>query len=376
MRVLFVGHTYMVGVNRRKLRELASFDDVKLSLVVPQEWPHYLKRNVVDPEENSQYALYPTRTIFHGRESLYFYFPDITMHIHKIKPDIIHVEQGANALSYTQAILSKKIFAPRAKCLFFTWVNLPYTLRSHRALVEKFNFSNSDYAIAGNQDAKNILRQRGFDKPIKVLPQLGVDVELYRKQDVTDLRDELGLDAFTIGYVGRFAEEKGLLTLIEAASTISEDYHLLLVGRGGLKPRMVKLATERGVNDRMHFIDTVPHHKVPLYMNCMDVMVLPSLTTPTWKEQFGHVLIEAMACKTPVIGSNSAEIPNVIGNAGLIFKEGDADDLAEKLQMVIENEGLRNELSQKGRRRVLEKYTHRMIAEETYKVYQELLEEY
>jgi len=87
MRVLFVSHTYVVGVNRQKLRELARFDDVELSLVVPQEWPHYLMRHIVHLEENAPYTLYPTKTIFHGNEGLYFYFPDITMHIHKIKPD-------------------------------------------------------------------------------------------------------------------------------------------------------------------------------------------------------------------------------------------------------------------------------------------------
>ena len=58
-----------------------------------------------------------------------------------------------------------------------------------------------------------------------------------------------------------------------------------------------------------------------------EVITLPSLSTSYWLEQFGHVLIEAMSCKTPVIGSSSAEIPKVIGDAGFVFKEGDADDL-------------------------------------------------
>lgn len=378
MRVLFVGHTYIVSVNRQKLREIAKLDGVELFAVVPLEWPHYLRKYMAELDESELYAIYPTKTVFHGNETRYFYFPNITMYMHKVKPNIIHVEQGAGALVYTQAILMKKIFAPRAKCLFFTWRNRPYKIkRPWWWLVEKFNLANSDYAIVGNQDAKDILRQRGFKKPIRVLPQLGIDPDVYKKFHFTKLRKELGLNGFTIGFVGRFVRAKGILTLVKAASRIKKNYSILLVGQGELKPEIIKLATELGIIDRVRFVDAVPHDEVPLYLNCMDVLLLPSLTTPTYapsfKEQFGHVLIEAMACEVPVIGSSSAEIPSVIGDAGFIFREGDAEDLFHKLQLIMQNKALRQSLAKKGRERVLSKFTHKIIAEETYKVYQELL---
>ncbi|MCB0162684.1 MAG: glycosyltransferase family 4 protein [Anaerolineae bacterium] len=363
----------MIDVNRQKIRELAGFDDIDLLLLVPKKWPQYLGQITLNPEHSQLFEMQGLPTMFQGRESAYLYTPSIIASIHRHKPDIIHVEQGPYALSYSQAILSKKIFAPQAKCVFFTWWNLPYNLKLHWQIIEKFNLANSDYAITGNQDAKLILQQRGFDKPITVLPQLGVDTELYRRQDVTTLKAKLGLDAFTIGYVGRFVRQKGILTLIQAVSNIKKPCHILLVGRGELKSEVQSLATELGISDRLHFVDTVPHDQIPLYLNCMDVMVLPSLTTPTWMEQFGHVLIEAMACEVPVIGSDSAEIPHVIGDAGLIFREGDVQDLVEKLCRVMADEQLRHEMVCRGRQRVLEKYTHKMIAKATYDIYQELL---
>ena len=133
------------------------------------------------------------------------------------------------------------------------------------------------------------------------------------------------------------------------------------------------MASNYGILDRIVFIDIIPPEEVPLYLNCMDVMALPSITTKQWKEQFGHVLIEAMSCEVPVIGSSSAEIPNVIGDAGLIFREGDSDDLCEKITMIMNNGKFKAELAMRGRERVLQKYTNEKIAEETYKVYEELL---
>ena len=80
-----------------------------------------------------------------------------------------------------------------------------------------------------------------------------------------------------------------------------------------------------------------------------------------------------MACEVPVIGSNSGEIPNVVGDSGFVFKEKDANDLAEKLSVLISDKRLRKFLAKKGRKRVLNNYTWERIADETYKIYQELL---
>ena len=368
MRVLFVGHTYRVKVNREKLKELAKYKDVELSVITPKKWHHFL-RDITLEKGNENYDLIPLKTLFQGNEPIYFYLHP-TLHLNKIKLDIIQVEQGAGALVYLQAIIMKKLFAPKAKMLFFTWWNLPYK----PSLIEKINLKYTDCAIVGNEDAKNILVDHGFKNPIKILPQLGVDPKLYKKSDSTELKEKIELHSFVIGYVGRIIEQKGIITLIEAVARIEKDYQLLLVGRGELKDKIVDLATKKGIMGKIHFVDPVPHNKVPDYLNCMDVMVLPSLTTKSWKEQFGHVLIEAMSCEVPVIGSSSAEIPNVIGDAGLIFKEGNSNDLCEKLILLMSDEKLRETLAKKGRERVLQKYTHKKIAEETYKIYQELLE--
>ncbi|MCA9977007.1 MAG: glycosyltransferase family 4 protein, partial [Anaerolineales bacterium] len=92
-----------------------------------------------------------------------------------------------------------------------------------------------------------------------------------------------------------------------------------------------------------------------------------------WKEQFGRVLVEAMACETAVIGSTSGEIPHVIGDAGLIFPEEDVDSLHQHLLTLMQSEIQRRELGQKGRQRVLAHYTQAQIAAQTVAVYQDIL---
>jgi glycosyltransferase involved in cell wall biosynthesis len=98
-------------------------------------------------------------------------------------------------------------------------------------------------------------------------------------------------------------------------------------------------------------------------------LVLPSRSRPNWKEQFGRVLIEAMSCAVPVIGSTSGELPNVIGAAGLTFPEEDVTALAAHLHGLWQDPARRAELGALGRERVLAHYTQRKIAQQTVDVW-------
>jgi glycosyltransferase involved in cell wall biosynthesis len=112
---------------------------------------------------------------------------------------------------------------------------------------------------------------------------------------------------------------------------------------------------------------------VPDRLRALDALALPSLTRPNWKEQFGRILIEAMACGVPVIGSDSGEIPHVIGDAGLIFPEGDVEALRSCLVRLMAEVPLQRELAERGRARVLAHYTQARVAEATRAVYRQML---
>ncbi|HEX4714136.1 MAG TPA: glycosyltransferase, partial [Ktedonobacteraceae bacterium] len=123
----------------------------------------------------------------------------------------------------------------------------------------------------------------------------------------------------------------------------------------------------------VHIRPSVPTYEVPRVFEAFDVHVLPSRTFPNWKEQFGRTLAEAMACETPVIGSDSGEIPHVIGDAGLVFPEGNAQELAARVRQLLDDPDFYARLAARGRQRVLENYTQERIAQQTFAVYQEML---
>lgn len=378
IRVLFIGHTYLLRVNQQKLIELSRYRDLELHLLTPRRWHGDLfdiDVERIESTDETPIIHHVLNTWLHHRESWYIYSPACLQLIKRLQPDIIHCEQGAFALSYAQVILGKRLFAPHAKVLFFTWVNLPYHFTGLKAAVEQFNLRHSDCAVAGNQAAKQILLDHGFRRPIHIMPQLGVDLTLYRREDAGALRRRLGLTAsFIVGFLGRIDHQKGVLVLVRALAQLRDrSWQALLVGNGKAEDDVRRVAGELGILDRFMFAGAVRNDEVPRYFNCVDVSVLPSLTTPRWMEQFGHTIIEAMACEVPVIGSDSGEIPHVIGEAGLVAREGDVQDLTEKLRQVMEDTHLRQDLIAKGKRRVTEQFTHAMIAQRTYQVYLELM---
>ena len=362
MRLLYAGHTYLVDENQKKLAAIARRDGIELAVVVPHMWREPLLTTIyphVDPE--TSYRVLPTRVTFSGNEMRYFYL-SVDLYMRRFRPDVIVVENGVGSLVYTQFLLYKLVFAPYAKCVFFTWWNLPYRPRQPFRAIEQFNLRNSHGAIAGNCDAHTILRSKGFSSPIMVLPQLGVDAGFFRPGDGSELRRKLGLGELVIGYAGRLVPEKGLRVLMRALNGFSGDFDLLLVGNGPLESELRTWGATLPVGQSLHLHSSVPHAQICGFMNSMDIFVLPSLTTSYWKEQFGHVLIEAMACGVPVIGSDSAEIPNVIGDAGRVVPECDPVGLRLALMELADNSEERQKLGLHGRARVLKHYTHEHIS--------------
>ncbi len=290
-----------------------------------------------------------------------------------------------------------------ARSLFFTWQNLYRRYLPPFSWIERYCFGIADRAIAGNAEAVQVLRRKDFAKPIDVIPQFGVDPEIFRPSAVSDQpsarsyqssvishqsssqNSELRIqnppehseprtqNSFRVGFVGRLVEQKGVLDLLEAAARLKRDYAVVLVGAGPLQPAIETRATELGMRDRVEMLGGVPSDRMPEILNTLDVLVLPSRTRPNWKEQFGRALVEAMACEVPVVGSDSGEIPNVIGDVGLIFPEGNVDALATHLEALRGSPELRSTLGARGRARVLERFTQTRIAEQTYRVYREML---
>ena len=388
MKIIVASHTYIVDLNREKLRALANLEpDIEVTVIVPRRWrPGGVQNKIIETEylDEGSFKVVPVSNFSENNQGLLTFGLDLIPVLRKFKPDIIQVEQGSKALTYVQFITLNKLLGLKAKNLFFTWWNLPYELKFPVSLLEAYNLKNSDGIVAGNKDGEKILRQRGYEGPIKVLPQLGVDETLFKPEPQPELQKKLGIsnDDFVVGFVGRFVDEKGILTLNQALGGLSDrPWKWLLLGRGELEPVLLERAAELGIKDRLILVESVPHDEVHKYINLMSCLVLPSettykfktLTAVGWKEQFGHVLIEAMACGVPVIGSDSGEIPNVIGDAGLVFPEGNVVELRKCLLELMKNPDLAKTLGEKGGERAMSVYTNKALAKQLLDFYQELL---
>ena len=387
MKILVASHTYIVDLNCEKLRILAQLEPgIEVTVIVPRRWrPGGVQNQIIETKQwqDQSFRVIPISNFSQNHQGLLTFSGEIISLLKDFKPQIIQVEQGSRALAYAQIITLNKVLGLKAKNVFFTWWNLPYELKFPISLLESYNISNSNGIIAGNQDGADILRQRGYSGSIKVMPQLGVDEILFKSQPQPKLTEKMGIKSndFVVGFVGRFVEEKGLLTLLKALSGLQEyPWKWLLLGRGELQQVLIERATEESIQDRLIFVESVPHEDVVKYINLMSTLVLPSettynfktLTAAGWKEQFGHVLIEAMACKVPVIGSNSGEIPNVIGDAGLVFPEGDVLALQNCLRSLMQ-QPLRSKLGDLGYERVMKHYTNKALARQQLDFYQQLL---
>ena len=273
-----------------------------------------------------------------------------------------------------------------AEPLFFTWQNLLRRYPPPFNWFERIVYRACAVAIAGNAEAREVLVRKGYRGEIVVAPQFGVDPTIFQPQTEPEEEErtqrggkEVALSRpshlppyssqFHIGYAGGLLPEKGLDLLLRACAGLEGDWRLTLVGSGEELEALRKLASEAGIADRVSLGVRLPSAEMPDFYRSLDLLVLPSRTRPNWKEQFGRVLIEAMACGVPVLGSDSGEIPHVIGGAGVVFPEGDVEALRAQLQRLMQDRAVRQDLATAGRQRVLAHYTMAEIARRTVAAY-------
>lgn len=357
-----LSHACYVAAYRRKLEEMAATGRVDLTLIVPPHWQAGGRKAIFESGNSQGYEIVHDNPVLNGHHHLHFY-RHLGGHLRRLKPDVFHIdEEPYDLVTFCALRQARKV---GAKSLFFTWQNLYRSYPPPFGYFEKYALSHCDGAIAGSQEAAAILRRKGYQGPLFEIPQFGVDLE--------SVQPKMPGPTFRIGYVGRLVKEKGILILLKAVAGLEGNWEFHLLGDGRLRQQIVETARLASLSDRVRLVGGVPSAEVPSFLRQLDVLVLPSLSTFRWKEQFGRVLTEAMACGLPVVGSDSGEIPHVIGEAGLLFHEGDVEGLRSQLRRLMGDPGLRVRLGKLGRERVEAHYTHRRIAEKTLEAYDKIV---
>lgn len=365
MRVLMLSKACVVGAYQRKLEEIARFEDVELCVLVPPGWRDAARGELqLERAHVEGYDLRVTPVRFNG--SFHFhYYPQFGREVQRFQPDIVHIDEEPYNLATWHALSAAR--RAGAKTLFFSWQNIKRDYPLPFRWGERWVLRHADYALMGTRSAAEVWRAKGYTGPLAVVPQFGVDPGIFKPPD----RARNG-GTFTVGFVGRLVEEKGGADLLDALAQIDGLWRLDIIGDGPQKSALHTQSKRLRIADRVSF-GVLPSTRMPGYYQGLDALVVPSLTRPNWKEQFGRVIVEALACGVPVIGSTSGAIPDVIGGAGLVFPEGDSRALANELRKLMQSADLRRELSELGRRRVLDHYTQAQVAAQTVAVYRKMI---
>jgi glycosyltransferase involved in cell wall biosynthesis len=366
-RVLLLSKALVVGIYQRKLEEMACLG-VDLLALTPPSWKDERGETRLERAYTSGYRLETLPIALNGNFHLHWY-PGLAARIRQFQPHIIHIDEEPYNLATWQAMRTARQIG--AKTVIFTWQNIRRDYPPPFSWGEGWALAAVDHLLAGTQSAAHVWRAKGYAGPLTVIPQFGVDPDLFAPAMAVGAGP--GVRAFTIGYVGRLVEEKGIHLLIEAAARLEGDWRLRLVGSGPYWSVLEALAKRLGVLERIDRVAWIDSAAMPAQYHRLDVLAIPSLTRLNWKEQFGRVITEAMSSGVPVIGSDSGAIPDVMGQAGLIVPEGDVDSLVAALRRLRDDPAARAKLGAAGRARVLAHFTHAQVAAATVAVYGQVL---
>jgi glycosyltransferase involved in cell wall biosynthesis len=370
-RLLTIGHSYVVSLNRRLADEMArqGKDRWTVTVAAPSAYQGDLGPISLAPGEGESCELLAFPAHLSRFPHLMFYGG-----LRKLLSgpwDLIHCWEEP----YVTACAQIAALAPRrAPLVFATFQNLPKHYPPPFGWMERRVLRRADGWIAfGRTVHETQLARRGYSAiPSRVIPP-GVDTRVFTPDASARarIRAERGWhdDVPVIGFLGRFVAAKGLSVLTAALRSLAEPWRALFVGGGD---RMELDALAASYPGQVSIATGVTHDDVPRYLNAMDVLCAPSQTTSRWREQFGRMLIEAMACGVPVMASRSGEMPHVVGDAGILLPEADAGAWAAALGRLLADKEARRDLADRGLRRARLEFAWPVVARRHLDFFDEL----
>lgn len=314
---------------------MASHLGHEIDLVIPASWNSNLHGSLsYQPDSRTDGHLnhiFPTRTVFKGKGNLFFFHPtDILQILNHQKYDAIFIIQETWTMATTMIELLRPYSLNKSTKLFIgVDQNLKKKIHFLSRYIERFNVRNTQALLCVNKEIVDVLRWKGINTDCYWRPWS------YDEDSYPELASPPKSEPIRLGYLGRLTREKGLESLLVAQKILlNQDIKTELVIAGG-GPLEEHFKNKEGIT----FLGMFPHDQAQKFYEKIDFFILPSLTTSTWKEQFGRVIIESVAAGKLVIGSSSGAIPEVLGRLGIdyIFNEGNSTDMARVISLAIQN---------------------------------------
>lgn len=375
-KILSIGHSYVVALNRRLVQEMAKIgqDNWAFTVVTPTFMQGDLRSLAIEPDPGEHYHLYPLPV--YGSRLIHIMTYDWQLRqILQQDWDLVHVWEEPFILVGGQIAWLTPAATP---LVFFTAQNNFKQYPPPFAWIERYVMHRAAGWIGCGQTGIAALTQHPHyaARPWRQIPH-GVDTDSFYPNPAAgeQIRQMLNWSPAgppVIGYLGRLVPEKGLSLLMRVLEQVKVPWRALFVGTGPMEAELSTWAAAYG--DRIRICTTVRHSEVPAYLNAMDLLCAPSQTTPTWREQFGRMLVEAFACRVPVVGSDSGEIPYVLHDAGWIVAEQDEAAWVEAISILLTHPDKRHDLATRGWERAQTNYAWSVVAQQHLNFFQEILE--
>ena len=372
-RLVTIGHSYVVAENRRLAHEMAvaGAGRWRVTAIAPSAFRGDLRRIALEPLATEACTVTPLRVML-DRSPHFMFYRGLRDAVGASNPDVVHCWEEPFVLAGAQVARS----APAsARVVYATFQNISKTYPWPLSAFERTSMQRAAGWIAFGESVRDALSARdGYGTPHCVIPP-GVDVDRFRPDPAAGaaMRRRLGwADAApVVGYLGRFEPQKGLGDLMAALPQMRTPWLALFVGGGSMQPALEAFA--KRYQGQVQVIGGVAHAEVPGWLNAMSVLCAPSRTTARWREQFGRMLIEAMACGIPTAASTSGEMPAVVADAGRILPEGEPAAWASALDTLLEDRAALAEMSRRGRERAITAFAWPVVARRHLAFFDELL---
>jgi glycosyltransferase involved in cell wall biosynthesis len=349
MRILAISHACVLGVNRAVYRELAALGN-EVSIVTAERWGEASRAIECEARDARDPAVVPLPLT--GRSPRVYGFRGLRGVAEAFRPDVVLLDNDPVSRLALQMGYWCRGRASALACI--SCENQRFDLRSAirvrgvpkgiatalpKSALASIARRVVDHVFAISDDGLAMHRDLGFGSVSKI--PLGFDPQYFHPDAAARarVRSELGWDGPLIAYFGRVVPGKGIHVLVRTMGRMLDRPWRLLLDRltenGSEYARSIAAQIEAlGMGGRVLWCSPA-HAAIGAYMNAADVVVVPSLTTPQWKEQYGRVAQEAMACGALVIASRSGTLPELVGDGALTFDEGDEEALAALLAEAI-----------------------------------------
>ena len=306
-RLLSIAHSYTVALNRRLAHEMARAggSDWQVTAVAPAYFHRELPTAYM-LDESCSLCMVPAHLI----SRTHFFFYGRKLHdLLRERWDLVHCWEEPYILAAGQVA---RWTDPETPLVFWTAQNIAKCYPWPFSAIERYCLERCSGWMACGQTIVQTMLPRGYDrKPYRIMP-LGVDLDKFRPDAAacSEIRNRLGWQLEgppIVGYLGRLVEEKGVRFLMQVLDRLETPWRALFVGSGPLEYELNTWARKYG--DRVRIATGVWHHEVPAYLNAIDLLCAPSQTRPSWREQFGRMIIEGFGVGLPIVASDSGRYP-------------------------------------------------------------------